>query len=96
MVSEDGSPITNIHIRPKWRYVANWEYFEETFNSYAVLIGYRTVDAPEPTIELAALKYALPKETRLVLKTPYRGVKLITRMIQHKLCGNKICDTRKS
>ncbi|KAK2143550.1 hypothetical protein LSH36_832g00017 [Paralvinella palmiformis] len=45
----------------------NWEYFEETFNPYAVLMGYRTVDAPEPTKELAALKFALTKETRLVL-----------------------------
>ena len=31
-------------------------------------MGYRTADAAEPTKELAALKYALPKETRLVLK----------------------------
>ena len=31
-------------------------------------MGYRTVDAAEPTKELAALKYAVPKETRLVLK----------------------------
>jgi len=46
----------------------NWEYFEQTFNSYALLTGYSTVDAPEPTKKLAALKYALPKETRLVLK----------------------------
>jgi len=46
----------------------NWEYFDEKFNSYAVLMGYRTVDAPEPTKELAALKYALPKETWLALK----------------------------
>ena len=27
----------------------------------------------EPTKELAALKYALTKETRLVLKSPYHG-----------------------
>ena len=38
------------------------------FNSYAVLIGHRTVDSPEPTNGLEASKYALPKETRLVLK----------------------------
>ena len=38
------------------------------FNSYAVLMGHRTVDSPEPTNGLEASKYALPKETRLVLK----------------------------
>ncbi|KAK2144519.1 hypothetical protein LSH36_749g01065 [Paralvinella palmiformis] len=27
----------------------NWEYFDEMINSYAVLMGYRTVDVPEPT-----------------------------------------------
>jgi len=49
-------------------------YFEEFVNLYAVLMGYRTVDATELATELAALKYALPKEIRLVLKTSYRGV----------------------
>jgi len=71
MVSEDGSPITNIHIRPKilsGNMSLNWEYFEETFNSYAVLMGYGRVDVPEPTKELAKLKCVLQKETRLVLK----------------------------
>ena len=34
----------------------------------------------EPTKELAALKYALTKETRLVSKTPYHGEELTTRM----------------
>ena len=46
----------------------NWEYFEEMFNSYAVLVGYRTVDSLEPTNEFTALKYDLPKESRLVLE----------------------------
>ncbi|KAK2140391.1 hypothetical protein LSH36_1368g00016 [Paralvinella palmiformis] len=44
----------------------NWEYFEETFNSYAVLMGYRKVDALKRTKELAVLKYSLPKEIKLV------------------------------
>ena len=49
----------------------NWEYFVGMFNSYAVLMGHRTVDSPEPTNGLEASKYALPKETRLVLKKHY-------------------------
>jgi len=36
--------------------------------SYATLMGYRTGDTKSPKKELTALKYALPKETRLVLK----------------------------
>ena len=44
---------------------ANWEYFCETFESYVTLMGYR----PKYTAkEMAALKYALPKEARAVLK----------------------------
>ena len=44
----------------------NWEYFCETFESYVTLMGYR----PKHTAkEMAALKYALPKEARAVLKT---------------------------
>ena len=46
---------------------ANWEYFEETFSSYVTLMGYRSGDK-DPVRELAALKYSLPKEARLVLK----------------------------
>ena len=44
---------------------ANWDYFCETFESYVTLMGYR----PKHTAkEMAALKYALPKEARAVLK----------------------------
>ena len=44
---------------------ANWEYFCETFESYVTLMGYR----PKYTAtEMAALKYALPKEAKAVLK----------------------------
>ena len=44
---------------------ANWEYFCETFESYVTLMGYR----PKYTAkEMAAVKYALPKEARAVLK----------------------------
>ena len=44
---------------------ASWEYFCETFESYVTLMGYR----PKYTAkEMAALKYALPKEARAVLK----------------------------
>ena len=44
---------------------ANWEYFYETFESYVTLMGYR----PKYTAkEMAALKCALPKEARAVLK----------------------------
>ena len=46
----------------------NWEYFEEKLNSYAVLLGFRIFDEHKPTRELAALKYALLKKTRLVFK----------------------------
>ena len=61
----------------------NWEHFEETFIIYAVLLmGYRTADAAEPTKELAALTYALPKQ-KSMLKTPYHGGELTTRMTQH-------------
>ena len=63
----------------------NWEHFEDTFNSYAVLMGYRTVDVAEATKKLAALTYALTKATRLALKTPYHGGELTTRMTQHKI-----------
>ena len=45
---------------------ANWEYFCETFESYVTLMGYRPT---QPVKEMAALKYALPKEARAVLKT---------------------------
>ena len=44
----------------------NWEHFCETFEAYVTLMGYRP---GSPAKELAALKYALPKETRTVLKT---------------------------
>ena len=48
----------------------NWDFFEETFNSYATLMGYRDSEdsSTAKAKELAALKYALPKEARLVLK----------------------------
>ena len=40
---------------------ANWDYFCKTFESYVTLMGYR----PKYTAkEMAALKYALPKEAR--------------------------------
>ena len=47
---------------------SNWDFFLETFESYAALMGYRNEDSKDPIRELAALTYALPKETRLVLK----------------------------
>lgn len=45
----------------------NWEDFSETFESYVTLMGYRS-GTKDPAKELAALKYSLPKEARLVLK----------------------------
>ena len=39
----------------------------------------------EPTKELAALKYALTKETRLVLKTPHHGGELTTIMREQRM-----------
>ena len=46
----------------------NWEFFCDTFEAYVTLMGYRTGTSKEPAKEIAALKYALPKEARLVLK----------------------------
>ena len=52
---------------------ANWENFCETFESYVTLMGYR----PKYTAkEMAALKYALPKEARVVLKTASNGSRM--------------------
>ena len=64
-------------------------------------MGYRTVDAAEPTKELAVLKYALPKETRLVLKNTisWRGTDNKDNQAfktEILLCGNKECDTWES
>ncbi len=52
---------------------SNWEYFLETFDAYATLMGYRDTDNDGKRIgscekELAALQFALPKEARTVLK----------------------------
>ena len=66
-MSEGGSLITNIPIIPKWNMSRNWGYFEEMVNSYAVLMGYTIVDAPERTKQISALKYSLLRETRTVL-----------------------------
>ena len=49
---------------------ANWGYVCETFESYVTLMGFR----PKYTAkEMAALKYALPKEARAVLKNSNNG-----------------------
>ncbi len=46
---------------------SNWEYFLETFDAYATLMGYRDTDEDGNRVgscekELAALQFALPKE----------------------------------
>ena len=42
MVSEDSSPITNIHIRPNigGDMPLNWEHYEETFNLPVYMLYY--------------------------------------------------------
>jgi hypothetical protein len=61
---------------------SSWEYFNETFNSYATLMGYRNRDAAEPPKELAALTYSLPKDVRIVQKNKYSGQQVRTNLIQ--------------
>ena len=48
----------------------NWDYFQDTFASYATLMGYRKngATANDKARELAALVYSLPIDTRIVLK----------------------------
>ncbi len=57
----------------QWDMKSNWEYFLETFDVYATLMGYRGTDKDGKCVgsrekELAVLQFALPKEARTVLK----------------------------
>ena len=64
------SQLPNFTLELRGDMKANWEYFCETFESYVTLMGYR----PKYTAkEMAALKYALPKEARAVLKIASNG-----------------------
>ncbi len=61
-------PVPNFTLELQGDMKANWDYFKDTFDSYVTLMGYREEDRRKPAKELAALTFALPKETRIVLR----------------------------